>query len=220
MAQGILSEQEPNGPLPSQSTGNRCEFKAYHETIKDGVPKSEHIPEPFVEHANQGHDSTYALVIKRIFEQGKPKKTVLTVNSPHILKVFREVVRSYNPVASDFTSPLDLQSPISMLVHYWDKLDEYRKALSHTNARLHLDLLFEFMEHELKPDRDQALQMIQKGHITFKNAWVLFRPGDVLYREFDDEPWLLICEKAVYEEHPEDGPYIEVPRLRVQCMPD
>ncbi|GAW14325.1 hypothetical protein ANO14919_037260 [Xylariales sp. No.14919] len=200
----------PNSSPPSQPTGDKCEFKTYHETIKDGVPKSEHILEPFAEYGNQNDDSGYALVIRRSFEQGSPKKTSLTVNSPHILKAFRDVIRSYDPVASDFTSPLTLQDPFTILVHYWDELDQYRKALCHTDGRKHLDLLFEFMEHELKPERNHALKMIQKGQISFKNAWFIYRPGDILYREFMGEPWLLLCKKALYEDTPDDGPYLEI----------
>ncbi|KAI8635234.1 P-loop containing nucleoside triphosphate hydrolase protein [Xylariaceae sp. FL1651] len=211
MTQGTLPEQgKPNGSLSSLSIGNKCEFKAYHETFKEGVPKSEHVPEPFAEHEAGGDDSTYAMVIKRTYEHNKPKKTTLTINSPQILKAFREVIRSYDPVPSDFTSPLELQGPFAMLVHYWDELNEYRHALSHVDGRKHLDLLFEFMEHELKPDRDRALKMIQKGQIAFKDAWTIYRPGDVLYTEFIGEPWLLVCKKAVYEEEKENGPYIEV----------
>ncbi|KAI3320065.1 P-loop containing nucleoside triphosphate hydrolase protein [Xylariaceae sp. AK1471] len=206
MARGIL----PNGSSTPQSTGKKCEFKAYHETIKDGVPQSEHILEPFAEHGNEGDDNNHALIIRRTFEHGKPKQTKLAINSPHILKAFREVVRSYDPVASDFTSPLTLQGNFGMLVHYWDELDAYRQALPHTDERKHLDLLFEFMEHELKSDRDDALKMIQKGQIAFKNAWVIFRPGDILYQEFMGEPWLLKCQKAIYDETPDDGPYMEV----------
>ncbi|KAI0470206.1 P-loop containing nucleoside triphosphate hydrolase protein [Xylaria cf. heliscus] len=204
MAQGDL----PNGSEPS--VGTTCEFKAYHETIKDGVPKLETCLQPFGEQTNKDDDSAYALVIKRTFEQGTSKKTDLTVNSPHILKAFRDVIRSYEPVPSDFTSSLTLQAPFGMLVHYWDELDNYRKALHHATERQHLDLLFEFMGHEIKSERDSSLKMTQKGHIAFKNAWVIFRPGDVLYREFMGEPWLLVCQKAVYEETPDDGPYLEV----------
>ncbi|KAI1191752.1 P-loop containing nucleoside triphosphate hydrolase protein [Nemania serpens] len=205
----MVQEALTNGSLPSQSMGSKCEFKAYHETIRDGVPKSEDVLEPFAEYENRGSDSAYALIIKRTFEQGEPKKTKLTVNSPHILKAFRDVIRSYEPVASDFHSPLSLYTPFAMLVHYWDELDEYRRALFDTDGRKHLDLLFEFMEHELRSDRDDALKMIQKGQIAFKNAWVIYRPGDILYQEFMGEPWLLVCKKAVYEDA-EVGSYLEI----------
>ncbi|KAK5624290.1 hypothetical protein RRF57_000006 [Xylaria bambusicola] len=199
-----------NGSLPAQSTGSKCEFKAYHETVKDGVPISEHILEPFAEYTKHSDDSSYALVIKRSFREGSSKKTSLTVNSPHILKAFRDVIRSYDPVVSDFTSPLKLEAPFTMLVHYWDELDEYRKALCDTDGRKHLDLLFEFMERELGSDHNHALKMIQKGQISFDNAWVIYRPGDILYQEFMGEPWLLVCKKAVYEENPDDGSYLEI----------
>ncbi|KAJ8120843.1 hypothetical protein ONZ43_g2552 [Nemania bipapillata] len=200
----------PAAPSPAQNIGLKCEFKAYHEAIKDGMPKSEHVPEPFAEYENKSDDGTYALVIKRSFSQDKPKKTTLTVNSPYILKAFRDVIRSYEPVASDFTSSLNLQSPFTMLVHYWNELDEYRRALCNTDGRDHMDLLFEFMDHELKADRNEAIKMIQKGQIAFKNAWVIYRPGDILYRESMGEPWLLVCKKAVYEESPDEGAYLEI----------
>lgn len=205
MVQGALI----NGSLPSPPTGSKCEFKAYHKTIKDGVPKTKDILEPFAEYENLDNDSAYALIIKRTFEQGEPKRTKLSVNSPHILKAFRDVIRSYEPVASDFNSPLNLRTPFAMLVHYWDELDEYRRALFDTDGRKHLDLLFEFMEHELRSDRDDALKMIQKGQIAFDNAWVIYRPGDILYQEYMGEPWLLVCKNAVYEEEGA-GSYLEI----------
>ena len=204
-----MPKELTNGTVPSQSPGHRCEFKAYHETIQDGIPKSEHVLEPFAEYHNHSEDSTYALVIKRTFKDGS-KKTSLTVNSPHILKAFRDVIRSYDPVVSDFTSSLSLEAPFTMLVHYWDELDEYRKALCDTDGRKHLDLLFEFMDRELSSDRSRALKMIQKGQVSFQDAWVIYRPGDILYQEFMGEPWLLVCKKAVYEQHHEDGPYLEI----------
>jgi 5'-deoxynucleotidase YfbR-like HD superfamily hydrolase len=210
MTQGATTNGSQASPQPF---GSKCEFKAYHETIKDGVPKSEHIPEPFAEYENQSDDNAYALIIKRTFAQGEPKKTTLTVNSPHVLKAFRDVVRSYDPVASDFTSSMNLQSPFGMLVHYWDELDEYRRALTQADGREHLDLLFEFMNRELKAERDEALKMIQKGQIAFKNAWFIYRPGDILYQEFMGEPWLLVCTKAVYEDDPEAGPYLEIHQM-------
>ncbi|KAI1175074.1 P-loop containing nucleoside triphosphate hydrolase protein [Nemania sp. FL0916] len=206
MTDGTLN----SGEKPSRTDGSRCEFKAYHETVKDGIPESKHIPDPFAEYENKSDDNAYAMVIKRSFEKDGAKKTTLTVNSPHVLKAFRDVIGTYDTVASDFTSSLNLQSPFRMLVHYWDELEEYRRALAHTDERKHLDLLFEFMDHELKSDRDEALRMVQKGSIAFKNAWVIYRPGEILYREFMGEPWLLVCKRVVYEDHPEEGSYLEV----------
>lgn len=71
----------------------------------------------------------YALVIRRIFgEKIELKSTTLQINSPHILKAFRDVVKSYPTVASDFTKPFELLSPFQKLMHYWDQLDQYRQC--------------------------------------------------------------------------------------------
>lgn len=205
----MTQEITTNSSHQCQPAGQKCEFKAYHETIKDGIPKSEQVEEPFAGQSSL-EDDAYALIIKRTFQQGEPKKTSLTINSPHILQAFREVIRSYDPVASDFTSSLTLHGPFTMLVHYWDELNGYRRSLSHGDGRQHLDLLFEFMERELEADRNEALKMIQKRQITFKNAWVMYRPGDILYQEYKGEPWLLVCNRAVYEDQRDEGPYLEV----------
>ncbi|KAI1258862.1 P-loop containing nucleoside triphosphate hydrolase protein [Xylariaceae sp. FL1019] len=198
--------------LSSQPIGKQCHIKAYHETIEGGKPVSEPIANPFDEYEGRDADSVVALVIKRTFEPSQPKKISLTVNSPHILTAFRRVVPREYPVASDFTKPLVLQTPFTMLVHYWNELADYRAKQSQPESeqRQHLDLLSEFMEKELKSDRDIAKKMMHKGNITFDNAWMMFKPGEVLYSEYNDQPWLLKCQKAVYEKHPEEGPYMEV----------
>lgn len=189
--------------------GEKCEVKAYHETVKHGQSSTEPTSDPFVKRNSRDEDSAYALVIRRKFEEHKPSKTTLQVNSPYIQKAFRDTIGSYIIVPSDFTSSLELDGPFEMLVHYWDDLDEYRQSIADDTTRKHLDLLLEFMEHELKPDRDRALNMIQKQQIAYDNAWVMYRPGDIMYTEVDGHAWLLVCKKTAYEED-NDGPYLEV----------
>ncbi|KAI1490995.1 P-loop containing nucleoside triphosphate hydrolase protein [Biscogniauxia mediterranea] len=202
--------QDKGALQPSEPLGKMCQFKAYHETVKGGVPSSQPISDPFGKVNNHDDDSTYALVIKRTFEENKPTKTCLQVNSPLILEAFRKVIQSYAPVPSDFNSPLELSNPFQMLAHYWDELDEYRHQVEDAESREHLDLLFEFMEHEIKPDRDRALKMLQKNQIAYENAWFIYRPGEILYIEMMGEPWLLACKKTAYDEDEESGPYFQV----------
>ncbi|KAI1382402.1 P-loop containing nucleoside triphosphate hydrolase protein [Hypoxylon crocopeplum] len=197
-----------NGTL--KALGEKCEFKAYHETVKHGQVTTEPALDPFGGDSSGDEESTYALVIRKKFEEHKPIRTTLAVNSPHIQKVFRDVIKSYITVPSDFTSSLELHGPFEMLVHYWDELDEYRQTTADKTTREHLDLLFEFMEHEVKPDRDRALKMIQKQQIAYDNAWVIYRPGDILYTQVNGHPWLLVCKKTAYEESRDIGPYLEV----------
>ncbi|KAH9897321.1 P-loop containing nucleoside triphosphate hydrolase protein [Xylariomycetidae sp. FL2044] len=218
MTSNSLPPESPEKPTTNDTCGKdsqellggKCEFKAYHKTIKGGVPNAEVISDPFAKFGARDDDSSYALVIKRTFQENKPKKTTLAINSPHILQAFRDAIVSYPPVPTDFKSPLKLKAPFQMLSHYWDELEEYRRLVAIPTARKHLDLLFDFMEHEVKPDRDRALQMIAKGQIDFEHAWVMYRPGEIMYMEKMGEPWLAVCSQAAYDEHRLSGPYLEV----------
>ncbi|KAJ3573820.1 hypothetical protein NPX13_g4567 [Xylaria arbuscula] len=194
--------------------GSRCEFKTYHTVPnKEGRLKVKPIIDPF-EHEARGHtDNTYALVINREFtieDQSAPKSVTLKINSPHLLKAFRDVVRSYPSVPSDFKSPFEIKNPFQMLVHYWEELDDFRKKTTDNETRMHMNLLFQFMENELGPDRTKILSMIDQGQITFLSAWVIFRPGDVLYTTVMDHGWLMRCVKTVYEANDKIGPYFDV----------
>ncbi|KAI1476957.1 P-loop containing nucleoside triphosphate hydrolase protein [Daldinia eschscholtzii] len=205
-----LEKPKANGVNTNITVGEKCEFKAYHETVKHGQSTTEPAPDPFDRSSSRDEDSAYALVVRRKFEEHQPSKITLQVNSPYIQKVFRDVIKSYIAVASDFTSTVELYGPFEMLAHYWDELDEYRRSTADATTREHLDLLFEFMEHEIKPDRDRALKMIQKQQITYDNAWFIYRPGDILYTEVSGHPWLVVCKKTAYEESVDTGPYLEV----------
>lgn len=103
---------------------SRCEFRTYHtrHSKKTEGYVTEKVAKPFgglgPEDGNE--DDDYALLIRRKFnEKHELESTKLTVNSPHLLGAFRELVgTSYPIVASDFKKPFDLQSPFQMLVHY------------------------------------------------------------------------------------------------------
>ncbi|KAI2473596.1 P-loop containing nucleoside triphosphate hydrolase protein [Annulohypoxylon bovei var. microspora] len=201
---------ETNGTCSNMPLGGKCEFKAYHETIKHGLSSIESTSDPFNKGTSYGEDSAYALVIRRKFQENKPSKITLQVNSPYIQEAFREVIKSYIAVPSDFTSSLELHSPFEMLVHYWDELHEYRWSQTDATVQEHLDLLFEFMDHEIKPDLERVLKMIHKQQITYDNAWIIYRPGDIMYTEVNGHSWLMVCQKTAYEENLDIGPYLEV----------
>lgn len=212
------TDTKPNSP--SAEPGTRCEFRAYHHKIDNGQPQITPIDKPFGPSSITDEDSAYALIIRRTAPSDLHKKEQLSlqVNSPYILQAFREAIGSYVHVPSDFTSPCRLEGPFNMLVHHWDDLVRYREAVVAENdsassppeMKEHLDLLFEFMHHEVEPLRNEALAMIRKGQITYDLAWVLYKPGDVMYTEAKGHPWLTVCTKAAYEEDRLTGKYLEV----------
>ncbi len=164
----------PTSTSAGSQLGSRCEFKTYHTVPnKEGRLRVKPIVNPF-EHEARGHaDNTYALVINREFtieDQSAPKSVTLKINSPQLLKTFHHVVGSYPSVPSDFKSPFEIGDPFQMLVHYWEELDDYRKETTDNETRMHLNLLFQFMENEVGPDRTKVLNMINKGQITYLSA--------------------------------------------------
>ncbi|KAK6833536.1 hypothetical protein PG987_008230 [Apiospora arundinis] len=205
-------ENLPNGDVKAkEALGERCEFKAYREVLQpDGQPSVKVVEDPFEDHTGRGEDSPYAIVVRKIITPQKPEKTKLLINSPHILAAFRDVIQSYSMVPSDFKSPVELESPFKMLAHHWTGLDDHRRSVRDTPAGPHMDLLFDFMGHEVSPIRERAAHMIENNQIAYDNAWVPFQPGDLLYSEVGGHPWLLLCEKTAYEEDKEKGNYLEV----------
>lgn len=198
--------------LNSDLVGEKCEFKIYrHNTKKDGKRAVEIISKPFEDQSLDEQDSPYALVINRYFdEKSQIEKTTLNINSSWLVRVFREVIGSYPTVPADFQSPFQLESPFQILLHHWEDLDQRRQTTQNAEERMHLNLLFDFLVNELGSERERLLGMMRKNQITFKTAWAIFRPGDLVYTSFMGHPWLLRCQKTAYEENAKRGPYLDV----------
>jgi hypothetical protein len=114
----------------------------------------------------------------------------------------------------------------------WDELENVCKTTEDKHVRQHREycersnpslaglyistdmspvrLLFDFMNNELGPDRENVTNMIAKRQISYLQAWVLFRPGSLVYSSLMGHPWLLRCQKSAYEVSTTAGPYIVV----------
>ncbi|KAK4189827.1 ATPase, AAA-type, core [Podospora australis] len=154
----------------------------------------------------QRENREYALVVWQVFNQKQRReKTILAVQSPFILRVFREVVKSHPAVPSTFEEPFEMDSPFQMLLHHWDDLEAHLKQTDDDDVRLHLGLLLDFMKSELGADRERLLTMIQKKSITYATLWSIFVPGQLLYLMDNGHPWLFRCVKTAYEEYSTRG---------------
>ncbi|KAK3990825.1 P-loop containing nucleoside triphosphate hydrolase protein [Cladorrhinum sp. PSN332] len=148
----------------------------------------------------------YALVIWQVFAKNhRREKTILGVQSPYVLRAFRDVIKSHPSVPSNFEQPVELESPFQMLIHHWEDLDVYRKNTDDDDVRLHMGLLFDFMNSELGADRERLLASFESKTITYATLWSIFVPGRLLYLEDNGHPWLLRCNKTAYEEYTSAG---------------
>ncbi|KAJ5964932.1 ATPase AAA-type core [Penicillium vulpinum] len=152
-------------------TGEKCEFKVYrHSLKKDGNIFIETISNPFSRLALSDKDSPYALVVNRFLgNKNQLEKNTLQINSRRLLKVFREVVAFYPSVLADFASPFELMGLFQILLHYWEELDERRQTTKDADERMHLNLLLDFMKHEIGPERERLLGTL--GVFSAQEIW-------------------------------------------------
>ena len=193
----------------TKNVGEICELRIWQQRYKrDGVQEIVAVESLGGQH---GFDKSYAIVVNQIFsEKNRLESTFLTINSEYILKAFRDVIQSYPTVPSDFSEPFDMESPFRMLYHFWDDLHTYKESLDDDDACMHLNLLFEFMEADMGPEKKRCEIQIKKGQVDYARLWTIYRPGDVQVRFENGHPWLLKLGKTAYEENTSEGKWMEV----------
>ena len=191
--------------------GSVCELRIWHSRYKEDGTR-ELVEAKSLDSDNQSSkDHLHALEVTQKFNKKEEiESTKLRVNSPHLLKVFREVVQSYPEVINDFEEPIKLEDPYTMLLHYWEDLGQYRQAAKDGDERQHLDLLFDFMESNVKANKDQCDSMIKSGRVNFDLLWTVYRPGALQYASSSGHPVLYRLSTTAYEENEDDGKWLEV----------
>lgn len=196
----------------SLAAAMKCELKVWHNRFdKDGEQVKIAVDEASNDDKNS--EEEYALVVTRSFDdKNRLTSTTLSVNSPHILKAFREVVKHHPSVATDFLEPFEIQSPYQILYHHWEDLDKYRTDLDDDDdeARMYMNLLFEFMQTEIGPSKDKLERQIRSGQCDFAHLWLVFKPGMLAVTRHKSYSWLLKIVKTAYEENHSRGKYLEV----------
>ncbi|KAF2250592.1 P-loop containing nucleoside triphosphate hydrolase protein [Trematosphaeria pertusa] len=195
----------------NEEVGKTCELRVRQQRFDRSGNAEDVVVDSLKLPRGHGFDKPYAVVVNQIFtEKNLLDKEIATINSEHILEAFREVIGSYPTVAADFSEPFDMESPFQMLFHFWHELDAYKEAVEDDVARMHMNLLFDFMEITMGPEKKRVETQIKKGQIDFSRAWTLYRPGDIQIKFEHDHPWLLKCVKTAYEENTRQGKWIEV----------
>ncbi|KAL5371289.1 hypothetical protein DPSP01_014371 [Paraphaeosphaeria sporulosa] len=194
-----------------QDLGRTCEVRIRQQRYDRNGKAESVVVDTLKVGRDHGSDDAYAVVVAQIFtEKNRLEKEILTINSELILKAFRAAIKSYPTVASDFSEPFELESPFQMLYHYWTELDSYRESVEGDIARMHMNLLCDFMGTTMGPEREKVETQIKKGQIDFSRSWTIYRPGEIQIRFMHGHPWLLRCVKTAYEENIAEGKYLEV----------
>ncbi|ETS79926.1 hypothetical protein PFICI_07455 [Pestalotiopsis fici W106-1] len=206
-----MDHQDTNGVHPTAPL--KCELKTWH-TREDGKGNKVRTPVQGTDALRPDNDSSsHALVLERGFDKKSQLLwTTLTVNSPHILKALRDAVGRYPTVPSDFTESFTMSSPFQMLYHHWEDLHAYKTTLEdgEDDARMHLNLLFGFMESEMGDSKRAIEKQFASGYCDYDNLWLIFKPGALAITHFKSHPWLMRVTKTAYEENARDGKWLEV----------
>ncbi|KAF2148055.1 P-loop containing nucleoside triphosphate hydrolase protein [Myriangium duriaei CBS 260.36] len=199
----------PNGKVTTngETSGGR-KLKIWHSRVKDNGARERTAVASLAQLKKDEHPCP--LVVERRFDdKHRLESTTLEVNSPHVLKVFQNVVGTY-PTLTDFTEPFTIEVPSELFFHHWDDLKDYRDKCEDGTTRLELDELLDFMDFDMGPTKRSFDSQARVGLVEYKRLNMLFRPGDLIVYYHKSQPWLLRVLKSAYEEKPSCGDYFEL----------
>ncbi|KAI0007268.1 P-loop containing nucleoside triphosphate hydrolase protein [Xylariaceae sp. FL0662B] len=179
------SKQEPDVASPPKKE-MKCQVKEYEaryeldgkRTVKELVPNTD---------ADLQDEGKFALrLYKYYMRDGKTEKVQLEIQSPYIRDALRTVIQKYPD--QNFTGNITLtgnaeHSALACLFHYRKELREYGETLENGTAKQHVFLVVDFVEKEFRRDirRFEANIEATTPCAEFKDLWMLFKPGDLVY---------------------------------------
>lgn len=186
----------------------KCALQIWHTRLnKDG----EVVKTVVDETAPEEEEETYALLVNRKFdERGRLELSTLTVNSPYILTTLKAVISKYPSIAGDFSSAVNIVSPYQPLIHNWDELHAYAESIEDDVARMHTNLLLDFLETEIGAEKRRAFAQHERGFCEFASCWMVFRPETYVVTAVKSHVWILKIVKTAYEESMSMGKFLQV----------
>lgn len=190
-------------------TGSVCEIKSLVEKPKGGetevVEKDKYDSslekKPFEQ---------YALVTKRILdEEGKLKKRTVQINSPQLLAALKQVVEYYPSESLDFINQASYDSPYELLYHHRAELEAFKKTSDEITTE-HIDLLLHFLASEAGDKGKEAEKAMASGLVTFENAWMAFKPGDLIFTSSYNQDRLYVLNQTGYHKDNCRGKYFQL----------
>jgi hypothetical protein len=191
-------------------TGSVCEIKSLVEKPKGGetevVEKDKYDSslekKPFEQ---------YALVTKRILdEEGKLKKRIVQINSAQLLSALKAVVQYYPSESLDFINQASYDSPYELLYHHREDLEAYKDSKADDITKEHIDLLLHFLASEAGDKGKEAEKALASGLVTFENAWMAYKPGDLIFTSSYGQDRLYILNQTGYHKDNCGGKYFQL----------
>jgi hypothetical protein len=191
-------------------TGSLCEIKSLVEKTKSGE-NTVIEKEKYDSSLEKKPFEQYAIVTKRVLdEDGKLKKTMVTINSPQLLKTLKEIVQFFPSESLDFDTQVSYDSPYDLLHHHRTELLKHKKASDDDTTRDHIDLLLLFLASEASDKGRIAEKLIASELINFENTWMVYKPGDLIYASSYGQDRLYILNQTGYHKDNCAGKYFQL----------
>ena len=191
-------------------TGSLCEIKSLVEKTKAGE-NTVIEKEKYDSSLEKKPFEQYAIVTKRVLdEDGKLKKTMVTINSPQLLKALKEIVQFFPSESLDFDTQVSYDSPYDLLHHHRNELLEHKQKTDDETTREHIDLLLLFLASEASDKGRVAQKLIASGLIAFENTWMVYKPGDLIYSSSYGQDRLYILNQTGYHKDNCAGKYFQL----------
>jgi hypothetical protein len=191
-------------------TGSLCEIKSLVEKTKAGE-NTVIEKEKYDSSLEKKPFEQYAIVTKRVLdEDGKLKKTMVTINSPQLLKALKEVVEFFPSESLDFDTQVSYDSPYDLLHHHRNELLEHKQKSEDETTKEHIDLLLLFLASEASDKGRIAQKLIASGLIAFENTWMVYKPGDLIYSSSYGQDRLYILNQTGYHKDSCRGKYFQL----------
>ncbi|KAF2843761.1 P-loop containing nucleoside triphosphate hydrolase protein, partial [Patellaria atrata CBS 101060] len=129
------------------------------------------------------------------------EQTYLNILSPLLVNAIRSVV-TYTSENLD-GNRIQLSAPYKLLYNHWSELEDYKSnhPVTHDEAYIaecnaHIDFLLRFLEESDGGGIriEQARWNRDRPTATFKNLWLLLKPGEMVFVRKDDEPSPYVVE--------------------------
>ncbi|MCJ1245491.1 hypothetical protein MMC30_002695 [Trapelia coarctata] len=222
---GVKSElangTEENGPKETKEdkkdeekkeegvdVGQKCELKALEERYnKEGAVEVSELHA--YKKGSKERFEDFALVTKQIYNKDQTLRTAtLTVNSPHILSILREVVGVYATQPAGFDVPIVEEAPFALFYHYKDEIFAYEPK--DEAVKEHHRLLMDWIDVEMSSVIKDVERLTSKGYIAFQLLWTIFKPGDLLFSSEHGHARLYKLNTVTYKEIANKGSMFEV----------
>jgi len=187
-----------------KSTGMRCDIKNLYQTKADEDGDhdwTENYPDYIEEPAENSETLCYALLVRNRKSSDSHKKLTIdsiVVQSPILKRILGKVLKDYPGITTGL-GRLEFEAPFEPFVHRWEQLETARQAEQDPEAKIHLDLLWSTLEHQLRDTLERKADHVTHGVITFKHIWTIFEPGCLVFMVDDGHERLLRFTGGVFD---------------------